>query len=638
MSDKYSYYDILKTYDQSYPLSKTRINAEMAAQMKSDYNQLIAINGENLKANLDSVDNFLNAINDPKLAKYVPNFLKNKDKSDFERVALLKRFILLKMIVQKIENEINGEFPNENFKLNFSKNLTFSSGTSFDIVFDEKVFDGTMKKEQFLNVDVGNVFKYPAAETYFLIKDKINNAIFKYKTKEKFGAVSNKDLTKDNDSAAAAIDEMREKATYLISEYLKTFIEMHYGSQFSTTEHIAKLTAGDIVNDIIENQRLSGKEVTLSDVLGPFFDKELIEKAAATKVEDFLETFSEDEIVSSRAARLEFLAENESEAQNVNYRDMSRTLLKTYTNYRLAKESGMFDQNVDIKKLSEEKIREICVNYGNTFMGAHNLKNIAFTFEHNGVMGEYTDSKNINQIKINVDTNKIESIPELYMTLSHELTHAADSATNKINGKFNADFGGLLNDISEDISEAKGDAEGYAIVKKLQSYCYLLNPNERNARLNELSGLMYVKNINNMRDENGRYVNKSDAMESSIRTSVNGYIAYQRRVQKAAKEVQAYLSSLVVPASVSVSAKKLIDERISYLNGLIENKELNILDTSVEQESIEEAKMLYADDYEFSNSTDAKTSKNAAKKEAERKVVEDKKKKEERSIEQELGM
>lgn len=626
MAEKYDYISFLQSYDDTYPMSKIVLSQKLMEQVRADYSKLLKSSNNNPLMVIENADKFMDAMNDSKLKENVPGFLKSKEVVNFERIAMVKRFAMVKLMVSKIENEISNEFQKDKFAFDFSKNLTFSNNSSLGVTIDSENLDGK-SGHHYMDIDVGNIFAFPALETYAIIKGRVHNAIYKHKSKSEKNAVSTDDLDLNNDTAKSAIDKDREKAVSIIKTYLTSFIKSNFGEYFSDVENISEMVASEIVDSIIKTKTLQGSQCELKDILDPFFDLKSIDNVASNSVEDFINTFGDDGIVSARVAKLHFLADNATEAKQVNYMQMAGKLLESNATYKVAKASGMFSETADFASIPEDKLREMCESFAETFMNAHGLKTINFTFKKEGGEGTYQDSSDPTQIEININTEKIKSVSELYMTLSHELTHASDSAINKINNKFNENHGGLLNDISEDISASVGDKVGYPIVKKLNRYCYLINPNERNARVAELSGLIYAKTVNNMTDANGKKIHHSDAIEKSIEISVQKYIAYQKKTMNAISEIKGYLNTLTIPANISPASKRLIDQRVNYLKGLLNDKELDILNTKDEEKSIEDAQKILDPNYSYQKHAEKEQS-DMNEKEAQRLAEEAKKQKE----------
>jgi hypothetical protein len=614
MSSSYSFVNILNSYDTTADVSNIKLTQSMVHELSLDYNKLkLSANGSP-DADVEIIkrlDYFRKKMLESGLKDEIPDFLKNKGKVDLEKMSTLKKLASLKVMLKKIEVDIEKNFGN--IDINFSDNFTISSSGNVDIIVDDL---NTEQTDHVLNLDLKELFAKPALEVYAKLKDKINSQVCKMKGINQ--EVKSNDLTHGNDSAEQLVNSTKNRAIFILSAYLEEYLKKEYGSAFKNgdTYAIANLTAKEIVEEIEETGKLNGKDISLEDLdtyLGGFFDKELIEQAASASVEEFLETFSPDKISASRVSYFSAkaqLLEGESNVEEKNFRQLANSLIASNANYKNAVQSGFGQRS--LKEMPIEQVKEMCEAYVSTFMKSQGLKPIPLSFNSTGSTGEFHSG----EYYINVNLNKVRSQTDLYMTLSHEMTHAVDSVRNKLQGK-----SGLLNDISEDISGVnKNSAEG-KVVKDLQRYCYLLNPNERNARKGELSALMFASEVN-------KKDGKSPAMLAEIKSSVASYVRYQNKTINATKEVKQYLETfeidskgkLVKPEGMSPRAEELIVERIKYLRGLISNKELNILDVSEEEQSIQDANAILGVPTDESNK---KTKKQEELLEAQKKAIEE---------------
>ena len=244
--------------------------------------------------------------------------------------------------------------------------------------------------------------------------------------------------------------------------------------------------------------------------------------------------------------------------------------------------------NALLRGTDRAALMDFCRTYASSYLAQNGIENagsVRITLNNIGELGTYYASEN----RVNINVDKIAQMnnpTEVAMTLSHELTHAIDAATSGTRGP-----GGqyrLKNNMSEDIRAAQmEDPAVFGFVQKIQNVCYHINPNERHARVAELSALefMTLKAGNN------------EAIKNTVRRSTNAFISYQNSTIRCLQNVTnpAYLNSLrqeYGQLSGSIrgrTTRQLIEERFNYIDSLDSQK---LLGTEIEENSIAQAQQL----------------------------------------------
>ncbi|MBQ8452111.1 MAG: hypothetical protein IJ538_05030 [Clostridia bacterium] len=226
------------------------------------------------------------------------------------------------------------------------------------------------------------------------------------------------------------------------------------------------------------------------------------------------------------------------------------------------------NKNLTLDNLSND-VENFCKNYVRTFMNANGLKEIAVTFNNEGELGTFFDNGGAD-LSININLSKLSGMSktEVLMTLSHELTHAVDCAINKANG-----FDGLQNNCDEEIGAEKGEPE-YEDLKELCDYCYYVNPNERHARIGELSGLKLSIDMNG-------------GITPEIAQSIKLYQAYQQTTISKLNGLEEFLQKMNLKYQNSKHPK--IQERLNYLNNLVEK---GLTKSDADKKALDEANQL----------------------------------------------
>lgn len=434
---------------------------------------------------------------------------------------------------------------------------------------------------QNINFNIKKLSKLPALEVYTLATTSLYNMAIS--DLEKSGNIE------DKEKLAQSLKENKnnllnpkdyEKATTILSKYLRDFIAKNYPDDFKKFNNIADFIAGQIIAE--------SSEKDIEKILGKFFDTKKIDVSAIIKVDDFLgKNLSNARIsyLSEKASELligkydkdgNYIPPNKNdELVALSYHEQAEELMST----SLIGKFKQIDKNGDFTYSSE--IKDFCVSYARKFFASNGLASIKITFNSKGALGSYYDSGPQNQsFNINLQKlNKIHSITELVMTLSHELTHAVDSSLNMAQGKFNEYGGGLLNDIDEDISRTTLQGSGLDLLKELKRYCYHINPNERHARINEISALEFMNKASEDDKE----------LQGEVQKSIARFNVYQQRtvdmINNLPNKIAEFKSKLKTLGNVSNSDRKLIEDRIGYLeemqsNGLSAENEVSSINTA----------------------------------------------------------
>ncbi len=475
-------------------------------------------------------------------------------------------------IVKKVESAINNKLPiGKEIKvdLTFTASLVNSApdgGKKGVFVQSKKNNDVAM------NINIKRLSKLPSLEVYSIIY----NALYRH-------SVQNEAVSDNNFDLDAGVDEnteveepkkkksSKDKAIECLAGYLNKFLPKYFDGKFKEFSAISKLVAIQIVDEMDEED--------FEKILSVFFKFEKLDKKAENLVEEFLGSSETSRLEYINYKATEFLLDPNKEQTGLNYLQQAEELLSVSTKTK-------FQEAVNSNGKSLNDFKSFCVSYANRFMYSNNLNGIEVTFEPEGALGEFYDDS---PPRINVNLKRIDSVSELAMTLSHELTHAVDSCLNKSKGKYNRDGGGLIDTISEDISDSglKESDPAYKLLKELKNYCYHINPNERHARIGELSALSFIDEMS--KDNTGKNIN----LRSQLFSSASKYISYQNRTAEminnlSSAKISAWRDMLAGFNKIPSHAKNMINERIDYLEGMLESG----LMIDAEKESIEAARRI----------------------------------------------
>lgn len=257
-------------------------------------------------------------------------------------------------------------------------------------------------------------------------------------------------------------------------------------------------------------------------------------------------------------------------------------------------------------------LREFAENYAITYLRANGVdpRNVDITLKNEGALGTFYPAQvpggrctvNINVVEI----EKMKNPTEVAMTLSHELRHSIDATqASQLNGdkqarlQFNiteaVGLGDPRRDENKHTYQKNGvgdpnyskDVKAYDILLTLKNDCYYVNPNERMARIAELSALEFMK-IKAKGDK---------GVKQYIIRSAEGFIAYQVDTKTAIEKVlkDGYLENQRAAFnSIGLASNdplyEMLENRLGYLNFV-----KGSLNTKAEENAIAQAKQLIAE-------------------------------------------
>lgn len=569
---------------------------------------------------------------------------KENSNSQFEkqraRLALKKKIMSLKMMLKSIEYDINSQFAKTNSNIKkISLDSTISSGNlSGSFTSNIDFSDNKSAINYTLDINITKLMKLPALETYALLYTNINNSVYHQISKSsasssevsliKSDEVSLDDISSDNDSAKDVLDQDIKSAIKVLSSYLKEFLS-DYRNNFDNVQeynNFVELIATKVVNNYRDITSFYGQKGSINDILGNFFafsqyELNSIKNAADFYAKNNYNVYANYDFNRERTnyyvnQSQEYTLDKNIKQDPLTAQQMAEELIKRKVNKDFCENhSNEVDFNKlnfkgDIKSANLKDLKSFCQEYANIFMQANNLVNIEIKFTSSGSLGEFVEENG--KQYINVNLNSIKNRVDLMQTLSHELQHAVDASINKSQGYTNKFGGGLKYYIDEDISQAKGKVNNtvFGELKLLNQFCYRLNPNERNARRQELVGLIVA---NKLEQENN-----SGSLKEEISKCVKGYVNYQNKVINSAKNVVQYLKSnylrqptgragekiiklqgetyaISIPNSVGSGIRQLFEERVKYLAQIIDSEEVRALDVGKEEESIAQVESIFGE-------------------------------------------
>ena len=541
----------------------------------------------------------------------------NKHEVDAAKAVVPEKVQALVRIINKVVNKFNANLKSKGLKpFSIEKNLTYNAYGATGKV--ELIEDGNSSH---ISLNIKKLSKLPALEVISIVSKALTEVVAKENNKENDEEFLNElfDGSAENniDANGNKVSENAQKVKAIIAAYLKNYLPAVFSDEFKGFKHISEYVANLIVSEMSEQ--------SLEEMLSPFFafSEEEIQELANSKVERFLETHSSGGLHKARIARVigkaEYFAEDlTKEIVSIGYEQQAQALLgadvsdPSYKNLK-----SQFEVVRGEKCLTSQAVKDFCEQYVQNFLHAHNAKSIVVTFEPKGELGSFLDYGGAKQ-EININLEKLRSMgsfTELAMTLSHELTHAVDASRNKAKGMANEDGTGLLNDIDEldkkELIELGIKDDALELLTSVQKYCYSVNPNERNARIGELSALLFMQKAGS----------QDPAIQRDISKSIERYIAYQNKTKdrvnglsNAIAEFESKKEALISAGIIKKNSRacKMIEERIDYL---AQRKGLE-LSTEREDNSIEVAKSIR-------QQIEKKQVEEKAKKEAELKALEE---------------
>ena len=541
---------------------------------------------ENMFDEYDNSESLLASFSDKHLGK-IAKGLNSSSKEEIQttRGRVPQKIKSIVKIVRTVTENLNARLKAIGSSYRFDANsVTYSASQKYG-KFNVSVADKTV------NFNIKKLSKLPALELYTYITTQLYNAVTnelvpngnEKERQEKLDELINSEVKQTNLSPKDF-----ETAKTVISSYLEKFIKKYFPNDFKRYHNIANFVAGQVIAEMPEKE--------LSQVLKKFFDFESINGFATDAVVDFLGYTEEARVnhISRKATELligktdkngKFIPPSENdELVALSYHEQAQELLSSSVFDKFRKidlENGGFEYSNEIKVF--------CEDYARKFLNSNGLANIPIKFEAEGELGSFYDHGAGKQY-FNINLDKVDSIVELVQTLSHELTHAVDASFNLAKGNQNEYGGGLLDDIGEDISRSGLDGKNQSLLKEIQKYCYYINPNERHARVNELSALQFMKNAGG----------NDPLIQNEIKQSVKRFITYQnstidyiqgnprKNIPPLKDKIAEFESKFASLKSqrISKTAEKLFTERIKYLKNMLDKG----FDLTDELESIKAAK------------------------------------------------
>lgn len=514
--------------------------------------------------------------------------------------AKLKNLVkMVKRTVEKLNATLTSKFPNMR-PIELENSISFNAS---GLTGKFELFE--VGNSQHISFNAKSLSKLPAFEASAIITKSVVDALAKQNKQENsknfYGAIL---LSIQDDSSPKTKEEKDVlKAKNIIAGYLRNYLPAVYADDFDKFVAISDYIAKQIIEEMGESD--------IEKILSNFFDLEQlnINEIADEKVDKFLG--------KTHTARLSYLnnkatnlaLDPEKDILSLGYLEQVQSLLETNSagsNY--VDVSRKFETLSSGEKcLTGKAVEEFCLGYVHNFLSGHNVADIDVTFENKGELGTFYDSSN--SININLSKlKKIGSYTELAMTLSHELTHAVDSARNKVAGE-----DGLINDISEKYKSSSNDPDVRKLMKNLKILSYHINPNEKNARIGEISALLFMSEVGA----------KDPAIKQEISASAKSYISYQKNTVNIIKSLpnklveykgqfETFVNNGVIPKNSKLYYE--ISERFEYI-------ERFGLGASVEREikSIEDAEKILKGENLIKQNQEAENA---------RKIAEEKKKEE----------
>ena len=454
--------------------------------------------------------------------------------------------------VERLNATIASKFPGLK-QLDLEKSITFNASSmsgKFEII--------EVGNEQHISFNVKKLAKLPALEVSAIITKSVIDALAKQNNKENDNTFYKTVLLygiEDDSHVKTKEEKDILKAKNIISGYLLNFLPAVYADDFEKFFAISNYVAKQIIEDLGEKD--------IENILNPFFDLELldIKGMAIDKVDAFLGNTHQARLSHLNKRAQDLLADSNTEVLGLSYLEQVESILGTDSsdpNY--SDLSRKFETMSNGEKcLSGAAVKEFCLAYVNDFMAKRNLKNVKVSFNEKGALGTYIESEH----RININLKKLQKIgsyTELAMTISHEMTHAADAAKGITEG-----YGGLKDDISEKFKHTTDNADVNDFIKKLLKISYKVNPNERSARLGEISALMFMA-------KNG---SKNPSIQAELKKSVSSFKNYQTRtiniikkLPETYKELETELNGLIGSGALIERSPlhREIEERMKYIS------------------------------------------------------------------------
>lgn len=268
------------------------------------------------------------------------------------------------------------------------------------------------------------------------------------------------------------------------------------------------------------------------------------------------------------------------------------------------------DFNVLVDGNDKQALAEFAQKYAITYLTANGVdpRNIDLTMENKGALGTFYPAQVPGgRCKVNINTVEIKKMnnpTEVALTLSHELRHAIDATQASI---LNGDAQARLQfNITESVGlgnpridgnrqtytneyDYNRDVKAYDLLLDLKNACYYANPNERMARIAELSALEFMKLKSKGDPETREY----------IKRATYGFIEYQGDTVEKIKEVakEGYVDGKraeykKIGLDENDELHNMFNMRFDYLDNL---KKGGFLNTKAEENAIAQARQLLAE-------------------------------------------
>ena len=333
--------------------------------------------------------------------------------------------------------------------------------------------NGVDKVNMNININVLKVLNMPPEELFVYAQTIISAPLEKAAEKNKAALASenknDKQVTLVENSVGAEKEQKRDGDNPLrpgLIEYIKDFVKKALG--FEPTDLVCESMADSLLSTgAAENM----------------FDKDVLSSVASPSL---------DMMYEARNSKLLSNAKNAA-AEGLTHESMSYT--KQATELLSVRTSESFNK----MKQQGTVTKEFCESYIHDFLSSRGVdpSSIVFTTNPDQYQGAFYDNETPQ--RINVDLSKVNSVTELAMTLSHELTHGVDSKRNKSQGIQNRYGGGLVGSINWESLANSGltdkDSEAYKLLAFLDKACYHLDTNERHGRIGELSALEFMRKV-----------------------------------------------------------------------------------------------------------------------------------------------
>lgn len=575
------------------------------------------------------------------------NYEKETEEEIKDKVLASKRAAYVKSLVKRVANFYNARFPDKKINLTPTFSCNIHDNSTFPLTISSHMLGDGVAGEIHnipINLKAHDILYMPIESLYVVILASVAAHIHRDKVYGKGDQNNATDFFNDYRGRVQSRQEIqdelkknknRTKAKLVIKSYLqqyfKNFCRTEIADKFKDIEPIAEFVA----LELLENLDDKDIEKLLN---GMFTDKILnsLKEDAEKEAIDFINIGkASDDTEFARAIDNLGLKAYDSRMEkswgfvSEKFKLGSESTLPPHSSDEQAKRLQTNRVADSFKKMQKSSIkngivhetkelRDFCKEYIDQYMSSNGLKSVRVTFntvDKNGApleMGTFFDSDNP---RINVNLGKVKSISEFMMTLSHELAHAVDSLKNKLKVAEGKEIKGvtmsrgLADYISEDMSvpeqKLKNNPKALAVLRKISNLCYKVNPNERNARVMELSAIRFMKNIA-----------KDPASKKQLEESVASFVKYQTETENAIKDLRGGCLDGLETALRESGVKDeeiwgIFNERKQYLEDFLARKFERNLEDSLEPNSVEEVKAIMGDESK-SKKIDAKKADEAA--------------------------